>query len=155
VMDGRSDDDSADATDSPQADSSGDRAGRSADGTAEPAETGWPYEPDVDVGDGTAPDAGPESSLEDASTSEVASVFWRVLLLVDVALLCLTIGALLIVVRGSPGRGVGVFALGIASMAYAYHRYREYRRNDDAGATGDGAGTGDDLEDPVDAERNG
>lgn len=157
-MDGRSDEDDADGSERRRAAGSsvGTRGSGDETGSTGTERTGWPYEPDVNVGDETGSMAGAESSLEDTSDSEVASVFWRVVLLVDVALLGLTIGPLLIVVRDSPGRGFGLFALGLVALGYAYHIYRDYRDGDDAG---ENDGTEEIDEDPggapAEPERNG
>lgn len=153
-MDGRSGDGSADSDEHRPAAGSGDDSSGTAEttGSSTTEKTGWPYEPDVSIGDGQSADATAASSLEETSDPEVASVFWRVVLLVDVALLCLTIGPLLYVVRNSPVRGAGLVALGIVALGYAYHLYRDFRDDDD-----DGSGAAEDrAEDGVaDAERNG
>lgn len=157
-MNGRPGEEDADSNESRRATgfddgSNGDRDGP---GSANDDEkTGWPYEPDVTVGGGSTADDRTGGSLEGASDAEVASVFWRVLLLVDVALLCLTIGPLLIVVRDSPGRGAGLFALGIVALGYAYLLYRDFKDGRGAEAGGSDAGSGDGAGTEADPERNG
>ncbi|GAB6862370.1 hypothetical protein ACFR97_10870 [Haloplanus litoreus] len=65
---------------------------------------------------------------------EVQSLFWRSVLMANVALFCLTFAPMLIYFRGQWRLGGGIAALGVVAGVRVYHLYRTFeRRGDDDG----------------------
>lgn len=60
---------------------------------------------------------------------EVLKAFWVVVLLVNGAVLALSLGALVLVFEGDVTRGGALLAVGIMLFGSATYRYRRYRRD--------------------------
>lgn len=109
---------------------------------------GWPivdergeHEPDEFDPDSLGPDvpeppeAPSTSSVADADVEnpEIARQFWQLVLVFNVALLALSVGAMFVGFRGNLDLGLKVLAVGVLTFAlglYRYHRFESDR--DDA-----------------------
>ena len=85
-------------------------------------------EPGADLGGGDVP-------------ADVAQTFWIVVIVVNAAVLAVSLGVLLVAFRGDTSTGGGLVAGGLVLFGLAYRRYRAFRRRRST----------DDTE-PVDAE---
>ena len=111
-------------------------------------EEGWPDEPDEFEPDSLGPDP-PDSTRsirESLGATENVSddlfrAFWASVLLLNVALAALSIGAMLVYFRGDYGTGGPVLLIGtVAALATAryYWRFKTGRYTDDDTPNGDG-----------------
>ena len=111
-----------------------------------------PEVPSVDV---PGPDEGLTESLTPESDvdPETHRTFWRLVVVIDVALLALTVGPMLIYFEGDWRRGLAMVSLGLLVSAYGLRTYRGYMAEDagnqDANDPDDGGG--DDAGDANDA----
>jgi hypothetical protein len=113
---------------------------------------------DRDPGEGSdaepdPPDLGPDApsvdapSVGDTSDSltppedvdpEIRRTFWQLVVVVDVALLALSLGPMFIYFEGDVRRGLLLIAFGVAVSAYGVRKYRNYRAGrDDADEASD------------------
>lgn len=97
----------------------------------------WSEEPDDPYGDaepaedpGAAPEADlvPEIPDETDADPELMRTFWSLVATLNLGLFAVSLGLLLVGVRGQWTAGGAVFALGVGALALAGHRYRH--RND-------------------------
>ncbi|WP_324663109.1 DUF7322 domain-containing protein [Haloarcula sediminis] len=89
-----------------------------------------PHEPEEFDPSSLGPDV-PEPP-DGAGNSEVASVFWKLVLVFNVALLALSLGPMFAYFRGNVGLGLQLTAAGAILFAYGYYRYRQFVRERDA-----------------------
>lgn len=88
--------------------------------------------PSVDV-----PDSEPDE--ETPIDGDLQRAFWATVVLVNVAVAGVSIGAMLVYFRGNLVVGGGAIAVGAFSLVRAYYFYRDFRDSEDA----DGAGETD------------
>lgn len=114
------------------------------DAEPEPPDLG-PEVPSVDV---PGPDEGLTESLTPESDvdPETHRTFWRLVVVIDVALLALTVGPMLIYFEGDWRRGLAMVSLGLVVSVYGLRTYRGYMAED--------AGN-QDASDPENAEKEG
>ncbi|MBX0321835.1 hypothetical protein EGH21_02200 [Halomicroarcula sp. F13] len=96
-----------------------------------------PYEPDEFDPDSLGPDVPKAPRPPDGSgDSDVAALFWKLVLVFNVALLGLSVGPMLAYFEGRVDLGVRVFLVGLLAFGYGTFRYYKFRRDreDDGGA---------------------
>lgn len=97
----------------------------------------WPDEPDefdpernlpgnLEIPETPQPEV-PEENL----SGEVPRVFWASVILVNVALLTLSLGPMLIVFRGQWILGLSLVAVGVVALARTYQLYRKFEATRD------------------------
>jgi hypothetical protein len=72
----------------------------------------------------------------DGSASEISGLFWKLVIVFNVALFGLSVGPMIIYFEGQTDRGVQVFLVGAIAFAYGYFRYRQFmndREDEDDG----------------------
>jgi len=104
-------------------------------------ETGWPDEPDQGWPDEPdAQDLGPDVPSPpprgSADNPEAVQLFWKLVLVFNVALLALAIGPMFIVFQDQWDLGLQIFFVGALAFAYGTVRYYRFRetKDDDTGA---------------------
>lgn len=126
----------------------------------------WPDEPDEpdpeerwgdpenDLIDVPAVDIPGDDADEGAAVQvdrELATTFWAVVVLVNVGVAGISIGAMVLYFRGQLLLGSGAIVVGALALVRAYYTYRGYRgdeaASDDVAASADGAGSDDDPDD--------
>lgn len=110
-----------------------------------------------------APEPMPESEAPD----EIFRIFWWVVIVVNVGILALSLGAMVWFFEGMATWGVRLIAAGVIALGYAYLRYRIFMRDTDVwdeeategdaavaadGDLADGAVADADATGPVDAD---
>jgi len=84
--------------------------------------------PEVDIPSTHEPaDSGDAEAVDADVDPEVSRVFWRLVLVFDVAFLALALGLMFIYFRGDVGTGGPTIALGAIALLYGVREYREYR----------------------------
>lgn len=74
----------------------------------------------------------PDSMVpENPSNPDAVRLFWRLVVVFDVAILAIALGALLLYFEGQFVQGGGFLGLGFLSFGYGVARYRRYRRQED------------------------
>ncbi len=126
------------------------------DGDEDDADGGWPvidergehepaeFDPDSLGPDVPEPPEAPSTSSvadSDVENPEIARQFWQLVLVFNLAVLALSVGAMFVGFRGNYDLGLKVMGVGV--LAFALGLYRYYRFESDR----DGA--------PADAEHNG
>ncbi|MDS0257934.1 hypothetical protein NDI56_00765 [Haloarcula sp. S1CR25-12] len=104
-----------------------------------------PFEPDEFDPSSLGPDV-PEapSPPEGAANNDVTALFWKLVVVFNVALLALSVGPMIAYFEGDVDLGVRITLVGAIAAAYGYFRYRRFtkqRDSDDAaedGAPADG-----------------
>jgi hypothetical protein len=88
--------------------------------------------------------------------SELASTFWAVVVLVNVGVAGVSLGAMFAYFRGNYLLGAAAAVVGVLALVRAYYSYRGYKSSD-AGDTdhADDAGDTDGAGDPVGADDDG
>ncbi|APX00135.1 hypothetical protein CHINAEXTREME_17590 [Halobiforma lacisalsi AJ5] len=82
----------------------------------------------------------PEVSTDEMDVPpELAKTFWAVVLVVNAALLALSVGLLLLLFEGPTSHGGWLVAGGIVLLGFAVHRYRSYDGPESSGPTPDRA----------------
>ncbi|WP_262175720.1 DUF7322 domain-containing protein [Haloarcula laminariae] len=97
-----------------------------------------PHEPDEFDPSSLGPDV-PESPAG-SGNSEVTSLFWKLVVVFNVALLALALGPMFAYFRGNVDFGLQLTAAGAILFAYGYFRYRQFvreRDDDESAAEGD------------------
>lgn len=90
------------------------------------------------------PDLDESPALEDVDVDpETASLFWRLVLVFDVALFALVAGPVLWYVAGRKRIGVQVTVLGVVAFAYGVYRLRTRETGRDDGGSGGSGGETD------------
>ena len=84
---------------------------------------------------------------QDGSASEATGLFWKLVVVFNVALLGLSVGPMLIYFEGQVDRGTQVFLVGAIAFGYGYFRYRRFMASradtDDADDADDEAASDD------------
>lgn len=93
--------------------------------------------PSIDIPE--APEPMPESEAPD----EIFRIFWWVVIVVNVGILALSLGAMIWFFEGMATWGFRLVAVGVIALGYAYLRYRIFMRDtdvwDEEAAEGDAA----------------
>ena len=89
----------------------------------------------------------------DGSASQVSGLFWKLVVVFNVALFGLSVGPMLIYFEGQVDRGTQVFLVGAIAFGYGYFRYRRFMNSreegdDSSDGDGDGSDEGADGDDP-------
>ena len=117
-------------------------SGSDADGERWPdePETGWPNEPETGWPDepaefdpesiGPDPPSPPEPGTAD--NPDAIALFWKLVVVFNVALLALAIGPMFVVFQGRVDLGIQIFLVGVLAFAYGSYRYYRFRYGDDA-----------------------
>lgn len=108
-------------------------------------ESGWLDEPDEFDPDSLGPDV--PSPPEPGTNSEIITLFWKLVLVFNVALLGLSVGVMFIVFDGRWGLGLDLILVGAVLFAYGAFRYHRFRVTEDDAPTVeevDRSQTGDD-----------
>lgn len=82
--------------------------------------------------EGLTPDI-PEAPDATDVDPDIANLFWRLVLVFNVAIAALAIGPMLVYFRGSWELGLQVTALGAVTFAYGALRYHYFRKSRDEG----------------------
>lgn len=100
----------------------------------------WPDDPEADLrpddpsdgllpddpAEGLVPDVSPDSApVTSDADSELQKQFWTVVLLANVALLGLSLGAMLVLFEGRWTLGGAIFGVGAVALARGWLNYRE------------------------------
>jgi type IV secretory pathway VirB2 component (pilin) len=119
------------------------------DGLTIPQVAGGEDGPDNDLSDLTDTiDAPTVSTAETDVPSDVLQTFWGLVLVLNAAVLIVSLGLLLIVFEGSFTRGGVLVATAVILFGLAARRYRRFR-DDDSSTASDSADTTDSDPEPV------
>ena len=89
-----------------------------------------PHEPDEFDPSSLGPDVPEAPSAPDGTgDSEVAALFWKLVVVFNVALLALSVGPMLAYFEGQVERGLQIFLVGVIAFAYGTFRYVQFRRS--------------------------
>lgn len=92
-----------------------------------------PEEFDPDSLGPSVPEApSPPNPSQQSANSEVAGLFWALVLVFNVALLGLALGPMLAYFEGMVDLGIQIFLGGVVLFAYGSYRYVKFTRNRDA-----------------------
>ena len=106
-----------------------------------------PYEPEEFDPSSLGPDIPEAPDPPDGATnSEVTSLFWKLVVVFNIALLALSVGPMLAYFEGRVELGLRVTAIGIIAFGYGYLRYRQFV---------EGRDSDDETEDGPDTDHNG
>ena len=99
------------------------------------------------------------STAETDAPKEVVRSFWTVVIVVNVAVLFVSLGPMLIYFRGDVRYGLALLVGGVVLFGLAYRRYRRFMRETDPDSTRDGAtddeyDTGEERDASTDRVRN-
>ncbi|AEH37493.1 DUF7322 domain-containing protein [Halopiger xanaduensis] len=83
---------------------------------------------DVDAGADASTEMTPDPS---DAPPELVKTFWALVLVINAALLAVSLGLLLLVFEGATRRGGALLAGGLILFGFAVRRYRAYRRSDE------------------------
>jgi hypothetical protein len=102
-----------------------------------------PYEPDEFDPSSLGPDVpeAPEPP-EGAANSEVTSLFWKLVVVFNIALLALSVGPMLAYFEGRVDLGIRITLVGAIAFAYGVFRYRRFVNERDS-VTDEEAGESD------------
>jgi hypothetical protein len=102
-----------------------------------------PYEPDEFDPSSLGPDV-PEAPAppEGAANSEVTSLFWKLVVVFNIALLALSVGPMLAYFEGRVDLGIRITLVGAIAFAYGVFRYRRFVNERDS-VTDEEAGESD------------
>ena len=109
-----------------------------------------PYEPDEFDPSSLGPDIPEAPEPPDgAANSEVTSLFWKLVVVFNVALLALSVGPMLAYFEGQVDLGIRITLVGVVAFAYGVFRYRRFvnQRDSDEASDGDPAGADGDPAD--------
>lgn len=100
-----------------------------------------PHEPEEFDPSSLGPDVPEAPNAPDGTgDSEVAALFWKLVVVFNVALLALSVGPMLAYFEGQVEGGLQIFLVGLIAFGYGTVRYVQFRRERD----------GDDGEDATD-----
>jgi len=112
-----------------------------------------PYEPDEFDPSSLGPDVPEAPEPPDgAANTEVTALFWKLVVVFNVALLGLSVGPMLYYFEGRVDLGIRVTLAGAIAFAYGYFRYRRFVKQRDSDES---AGADLDEEDGDPADHNG
>ena len=98
-----------------------------------------PYEPDEFAPSSLGPDIPEAPEPPDgAANSEVTSLFWKLVVVFNVALLALSVGPMLAYFEGQVDLGIRITLVGAVTFAYGVFRYRRFVNQRDSGEASDG-----------------
>lgn len=101
-----------------------------------------PYEPDEFDPSSLGPDVPEAPSPPDgAANSEVAGLFWKLVVVFNIALLGLSVGPMLAYFEGQVDLGLRITALGALLFGYGLFRYRQFVRERDSEAADESEST--------------
>lgn len=88
-----------------------------------------PYEPEEFDPDSLGPSA-PEAPRppDGAGNSEVTGLFWKLVVVFNIALLALSLGPMLAYFEGQVDLGLRVFLVGVVAFGYGTYRYVRFRQ---------------------------
>lgn len=120
------------------------RSGDDAEPWPDEPETGWPNEPDQEVVEEPAefdpeslgPDVPSPPGRGSADNPAAVQLFWKLVLVFNVALLALAVGPMFAVFQGQWELGLQIFLVGALAFAYGTFRYYRFRTDEDP-STGD------------------
>ena len=104
-----------------------------------------PGVPEVDVPEVEVPTPDTATGGADVDT-ETAAVFWRLVLVFDIALLALSLGPMFVYFRGELVRGAMLLSFGALAFGYGVLRYREFRQAGESNGGESDEGTASDGE---------
>ena len=97
-----------------------------------------PHEPDEFDPSSLGPDVPEAPEPPDgAADSEVTSLFWKLVVVFNVALLALSVGPMLAYFEGRVDLGIRVTLVGVVAFAYGFFRYRRFVNERDSDEGGD------------------
>lgn len=109
-----------------------------------------PYEPDEFDPSSLGPDIPEAPEPPDgAANSEVTSLFWKLVVVFNIALLALSVGPMLAYFEGRVELGLRVTLVGAVTFSYGVIRYRRFVKQRDSDDVGDESPDGEDS-DPAD-----
>ncbi|WP_323171215.1 hypothetical protein [Natrialba sp. PRR66] len=91
------------------------------------------------------------STTESDVPSELLNIFWGLVLVINAAVLALSLGLLFLLFEGVSAHGVGLVIGGVVLFGFAYRRYRSYQARSDE-FTHDGETAGDSEQDPASSD---
>ncbi|ELY92685.1 DUF7322 domain-containing protein [Natrialba taiwanensis] len=91
------------------------------------------------------------STTESDVPSELLNIFWGLVLVINAAVLALSLGLLFLFFEGVSTHGVGLVIGGVVLFGFAYRRYRTYQARSDE-FTSDGETAGDSEQDPASSD---
>jgi len=99
-----------------------------------------PHEPAEFDPSSLGPDVPEAPSPPDGGAdSEVAALFWKLVVVFNVALLALSVGPMLAYFEGRVDLGLRIFAVGAVAFGYGLVRYYQFARDRDSGDATDDA----------------
>ncbi len=93
------------------------------------SETGWPDEPSEFDPESIGPSV-PEPPEPGVADSQAVELFWKLVVVFNVALFALALGAMQVGFGVRPELGVQVFLVGVLALVYGLYRYRDFRTDD-------------------------
>jgi len=104
-----------------------------------------PYEPDEFDPSSLGPDI-PEAPdpPEGAANTEVTALFWKLVVVFNIALLGLSVGPMLAYFEGQVDLGIRITVVGAIAFAYGYFRYRRFVKQRDSDEAADETPSGED-----------
>ncbi|WP_254273720.1 DUF7322 domain-containing protein [Haloarcula marina] len=111
-----------------------------------------PYEPDEFDPESLGPPVPKAPNPPDGgASSEAAGLFWKLVLVFNVALLALSVGPMLAYFRGQVDLGIRVFLVGVVAFAYGTARYVKFERERKADEDDTESGTDDSESDDTES----
>ncbi|MBX0293481.1 DUF7322 domain-containing protein [Haloarcula nitratireducens] len=109
-----------------------------------------PHEPEEFDPDSLGPDIPEAPSAPDGSAaSDTAALFWKLVVVFNVALLALSVGPMFIFFEGNTDLGLRIFLVGLVAFGYGTFRYVRFRQSRERSEEDDGSSdaTADDADD--------
>ncbi|MBV0923656.1 hypothetical protein KTS45_05525 [Halomicroarcula limicola] len=114
-----------------------------------------PHEPDEFDPDSLGPDVPEAPSAPDGSAaSDTAALFWKLVIVFNVALLALSVGPMFIYFEGRVDLGLRIFLVGVVAFGYGTFRYVRFQHERKRDREDGGEDSSDDAED-TSTDRNG
>lgn len=86
------------------------------------------------------------STAETDVPDEVLKTFWALVLVLNAAVLAVSLGLLLLAFEGDSTRGGALIVTGLVLFGFAWYRYRRFRDGSDGTENGTDAGDGSDID---------